>query len=190
MRLTVAAPDLSRLPSGRSAESYGRDPQDWNPFSEPKGQRPLVAYAREQAVLHGFLAEVGPLGGHMDQLTRDDGPDAPGVIVVDPWAVRDAELRESLRRVCRLASRPLPIVVWNMKDEQTARAETELRALLREAIPERPGVPVAAHITSLAAFDRDLPRIFTTALTIYSRSNRLRPEYPLARPRLTAEQDD
>ncbi|GAA0410390.1 hypothetical protein Acor_35340 [Acrocarpospora corrugata] len=189
MRLTMVAPDLSRLPSGRKAATYGQTPQEWNPFPESGEHRPLASYAMELALRHGYLLEVGSLDSHLEHLT--DGLDAPSVLVVDPWAVQHPESREVLRRVCGLDRRPLPIVPWNLRDEQTAEAETVLRELLLDAIPERPGLPAASHITSLAAFQRDLPRIFSSAAKSYFKSAPIhRPSGPLGtRPRLTKTED-
>ncbi|GIH23815.1 hypothetical protein Aph01nite_21250 [Acrocarpospora phusangensis] len=191
MRLTVVAPDLSRLPDGRLTESYGQTPQEWNPFPKPGEHRPLASYAMELALRHGYLLEVGSFDNHVEHLTGAGGPDAPSVLVVDPWAARHAETREVLRRVCGQDRRPQPIVPWNLQDEQTAAAESELRALLREVIPERPGLPVVSHISSLGAFQRGLPRIFTSAAKSYLKSA---PNYsprgvPGTRPRLTKTED-
>ncbi|GIH25085.1 hypothetical protein Aph01nite_33950 [Acrocarpospora phusangensis] len=186
--MTIVALDLSRLSSGQQSRPYGRTPLEWHPF--PEG-RPLASYAVDAALQHGYALEVGSLDDQVEYLTRDKKPDTPSVVVVDPWAVQDARLWQSLRRLCETASRPLPVVVWNTNDALLGRAENELSARLREAIPELPGAPAATHVTSLAAFQRELPRILYSAVARYLRSAPSHPPTDSGKPSLMdPAQDD
>ncbi|MFF5207861.1 TIR-like protein FxsC [Streptosporangium sp. NPDC000396] len=180
LKLTVVAPDLTHLPQERNPYYYGLTPQEWNPYRGEHNTRPLAAYAAELASAHGFLAEVGSLDDHANDLAGPVEPEHPSLMLVDPWATTRPECKEMLRGFDQLDRPQVSVIVpWNNDDEQTGRDEPRLRDCLDDALHNRLSEASTANVGSLDAFRRALPDVLGRAANNFFKTA---PTYPPAGP--------
>lgn len=128
IEIIVAAPDLTSLPSGRNDFYYGASARDWNPF-RPESAPSLADCAAEVARGLGFRPVISTI---TEYLARPTGglPSAPGLLLVDAWAVATEAGERQLRHFTKRASCVVPLVPMNELDAETASArETLLRGL-------------------------------------------------------------
>lgn len=192
MTVTVCALDEDHLPPGRSPYHYGRKPQEWDPYRTSNGSRPLADYAADLARARGFLPEVGSLDEHAEALAAKE-PQAPGVVLVDPWATTDKGCCESLRAINRGGRQWITVIVpWNREDSETVTHEGHLRGCLRAALGNKLTEPGAApDVPSLDAFREALPDVLNRAAKQYFKRA---PAYPprgskVDRPRLIGPEE-
>ncbi|MER5730740.1 TIR-like protein FxsC [Streptomyces sp. NPDC002138] len=98
LRLAVVAPTRRNLPEGRDPRYYGDSPDDWNPY-HPETGRPLVDVATDLAFHLNDQVDVSTLAAEVERVRRaaSDAPSTgPLILLVDPWALRVAELRDGL----------------------------------------------------------------------------------------------
>ncbi|MBO3752246.1 TIR domain-containing protein [Streptosporangiaceae bacterium NEAU-GS5] len=162
--VTVVAPDQGSLPRGREPYHYGRSPREWDPYRDHNGSRPLADCAAEVARARGFRPMVGSLEDHLDGLCAEE-PQAPGVMLVDPWATTQAQWRDSLHRVDQPGRRWITVIVpWNRDDQQLMRDETRLRGCLEDALGTKLGEPASEpEVPTLDAFRLALPEVLNKA---------------------------
>ncbi|MGC8921109.1 FxsC protein [Streptomyces sp. PG2] len=97
VRLFVAAGAADALPAGRLRhEYYGRSPLDWTPYHPPV--HPTVAHRAQRVILeeeYTSSIEVvdDTLASKLDEAMREN---QPSVLLVDPWAAREAPYRAPL----------------------------------------------------------------------------------------------
>lgn len=169
VRLTLAAQAIGGLPAARDAYYYGRTPREWTPFRDESHSLPIGTFAEQ------VLSELGhrSIVDTADEPPQDP-PDAPGVLVVDPWAVRDRDIGKRLRQLDR---DPVHVLApFNSDDRQTADASAELSAGLAETLPNGTALKGSApRVTSPAAFRDALPKAVNEALTRYLKTTNVHP---------------
>jgi FxsC-like protein len=198
MRITVVAPDTSSLPDGRDGYHYGRTARNWNPY-RPESVRPLADHAADLVRNLGYLAEVGDLDEHLDALLGSEQTYGPGVLLVDTWAIMQAECRERLRQIDARGNPCVQLMVpWNRGDADILEAESTLRQSLEGTLKKklaagRIDCRIAVNgVPSLEEFSMILPMVVRVAVGHFLR---LAQAYPPAgptmeRPRLTAPATD
>lgn len=198
MRITVVAPDISDLPDGRSDYHYGRNARNWNPY-RPESVRALADHAADLVRNLGYVPEVGDLNEHLDALLGSEQVCGPAVLLVDPWATRQAEYREKLRRIDFLRNAWVQVVVpWNRKDTELLGAEPSLRQGLDTALKEklaagRVDCRIAVNgVPSLEEFSMVLPVVVRVAARHYlGHAHAYPPPGPvIERPRLVGPMAD
>jgi FxsC-like protein len=173
LRITIVAPSRDELPAGRGGSSYGSNPLDWNPYL-PDCRRPLAEHASDLVRSLGYRAVVQDLS-ERDVVTDEDRPKEPEILLVDPWATVQPELRQALARFNSTGQPWIQLMIpLNIKDEETASA----KAMLRDSIEELFGIKLALGTTtgralrtvpSLEDFSDALPRFVSDAARQYLR---------------------
>lgn len=168
----LACCDTEELPAGRSPSCYGPSPRDWNPY-RPQSSRPLADHAADLARNLDYRVSVGVFEEELDRLL-DPTPTAPGLLLLDRWALASAERREMLSR---FGSEHRPwvsvLVPWNRADPESGGHEENLRRLADDALdPSRAdgtgGRFVRNNIPSLEVFSDDVPRAVGRAAKHYA----------------------
>ncbi|MFA1552597.1 TIR-like protein FxsC [Actinomadura chokoriensis] len=180
IRLTLAAQSIDQLPPGRDTYYYGRTPREWTPFRSEDHTLPIGAFAEH------MLSELG----HQSIVEIADEPpqepvDAPGVLVVDPWTVKDRVIGKRLRQIDR---EPMHVLApFNSGDPQTAAAVERLSDDLAEVLPNGTALKgSAAYVSSPGAFREALPKVVAEALTRYLKTTDVHPpQTPPSMPRPT-----
>ncbi len=192
MRITVVAPDTSDLPDGRGDYHYGRSAHNWNPY-RPESVRALADHAADLVRNMGYVPEVGDLNDHLAALLASEQVCGPAVLLVDAWAIRQADYREKLRRIDFLRNAWVQVVVpWNRNDAELIRAEVSLRQGLDTALKEklaagRADCRIAVNgVPSLEEFSMVLPVVVRVAARHYlAHAHAYPPPGPMIeRPRL------
>ncbi|WP_405728006.1 TIR-like protein FxsC [Streptomyces sp. NBC_00028] len=131
LRISVAAGTLDRLPEGRSTQYYGPTPLHWNPY-HPASDRPVAQVAAGIAAGLDFRADVS-------EFDHTAPPaDAPEVLLLDRWMLRDPEHRTRLGEFDDSDAPPVGLVVpWNDDDPDGDEIEHELAADLGATLPRR-----------------------------------------------------
>ncbi|SNX65178.1 FxsC-like protein [Streptomyces sp. TLI_55] len=131
LRISVAAGSLGRLPEGRSARYYGPTPLHWNPY-HPASDQPLAQVAAGIAARLDFRADVSEFDD------RSAPADAPEVLLLDRWVLRDPGHRTRLGTYDSGDGPPVGLVVpWNDDDPDGDETEHELAAQLDATLPRR-----------------------------------------------------
>ncbi|TDC96979.1 TIR-like protein FxsC [Actinomadura sp. 7K507] len=171
VRLTLAAQAIGQLAPGRDPYYYGRTPREWTPFRTEKHTMPIGSFAAQ------VLSELG----HESIVeTADESPqdpmDAPGVLVVDPWAVKDRVIGKRLQQIDGDRD-PAPLLApFNYEDPETAERADALGADLAEVLPNASAVKGSApRVTSARAFRDVLPKAVNEALTRHLRTTDVHP---------------
>lgn len=169
VRLTLAAQSLDQLPPERDSYYYGRTPREWTPFRSEDHTLPIGSFAEQ------VLSELGhrSIVESADEPPQEPG-DAPGVLVVDPWAVKDRVIGKRLRQIDR---DPVHVLApFNSDDSETAQAAEVLGADLAEVLPNSAALKGSAtRVTSARAFRDALPKAVNEALTRYLRTTNVHP---------------
>ncbi|MHA5051346.1 TIR-like protein FxsC [Streptomyces sp. SD15] len=200
IHLTVAAPTRHSIPKHRDDRPYGEDARDWNPYHS-ESTRPLPALAEE---LIGSLDYLITVSAFDDDTGADPLPDGPGplppsrprILLIDRWALADAE------RQCRLKAFDASadpwvsaIVPWNRGDSQCHGDEgRRLAEELERTLPlildrgRRTDCRVAVDgVPTLKAFTDVLPAVVAHTTRQYLKHAEVHPPPgpPVRRPRLT-----
>ncbi|MET7549521.1 TIR-like protein FxsC [Streptomyces sp. NPDC005479] len=162
MDISVLACSRSDLPPDRSPDFYGSAQRDWNPY-HPKSSRPLTDHAVDLVRNLDYQVRVGEFEAEAERLLGSDRPTAPGLLLLDRWAL-DAPHRRALVRRLSEGHRPWISVMipWNRDDPDSGRRESELRAVAEEALEPR-SEREAGHrshgggVPTLEAFSQELP---------------------------------
>ncbi|GAA0581420.1 TIR-like protein FxsC [Actinomadura livida] len=178
IRLTLAAQAIGQLPSGRDTYYYGRTAREWTPFRTEKHTMPIGYFARQ------VLSELGhdSFVASADEPPQDPGG-APGLLVVDPWAVKDRVIGKRLRQIDR---DPVQVLApFNYEDPQTAKRVETLRADVAEVLPNAAALNGSApHLTSARAFREALPKAVHEALMRHLKTTDVHPpQAPPSTPR-------
>lgn len=133
LRISVAAGSYDRLPEGRSPDYYGPTPLDWNPYY-PASTQPLAQVAAEIVERLDYRAEVCAFDH------RAAADDAPEILLLDPWVLRDPQVRARLGKFDRNERLTAGLMVpWNEADPDSAKAGDELVARTESALPRHVG---------------------------------------------------
>jgi FxsC-like protein len=181
--IVVAAPTAPDLPEGSDSMAYSPAVQAWRPFDQQ--QLSLSEYAQVIAEQLGFAVKVIGIEKAMD------GFGEPGVILIDPRYLADAEGLNMFRRFARrLQSWMLPVMVTDPYAENWAR---QVRIALEgskisESEPARRGLE---GVTSLREFVNLMPFLVAQAEREYIRHGLIQPSVARAgtRPRLREHRD-
>ncbi|WP_427165504.1 TIR-like protein FxsC [Streptomyces sp. C1-1] len=131
LRISVAAGCLGRLPEGRSTQYYGPTALHWNPY-HPASDQPLAQVAAGIATRLDFRADVSEFDH------RAAPADAPEVLLIDRWLLRDPDHRTRLGEYDTGDGPPVGLVVpWNDDDPDGDESEHELAAQLDATLPRR-----------------------------------------------------
>lgn len=198
MRITVVAPDASDLPDGRGEYHYGRRACNWNPY-RPESVRALADHAADLVRNMGYVPEVGDLNDHLDALLGSEQACGPAVLLVDAWAIRQAEYREKLRKIDFLRNAWVQVVIpWNSRDAELTGAEASLRQGLDAALKEKLAAGrvdcriAVTGVPSLEEFSMVLPVVARVAARHYlAHAHAYPPPGPvIERPRLVGPMAD
>jgi FxsC-like protein len=149
-QISMLAPHLGTLPPGRSSAYYGASALDWRPY-QPESASPIADYCAELARISGVEAVIGLADQQVPEWARTGGPTAPTLVVVDPWATMSPLHAEELRLLDGFDQSWLSVITpWNIQDEQTADAEEELRAHLRQSLGRRWAPDSSRAMTALS----------------------------------------
>lgn len=137
LKVTVVAPDIDTLPSGRDPYHYGHTPHEWNPY-RPTLNRPLADHTADLVRNLGFRPEIGTLDDHYDHVLSETPPTSAGLLLLDAWATTSASFSEPLRRLDQAGKPWISVMVpWNREDTQTVEAEPRLRGCMESALPHK-----------------------------------------------------
>ncbi|NBM18267.1 TIR-like protein FxsC, partial [Streptomyces sp. GC420] len=175
LRVTVLACSRSEeLPEGRGPDCYGPSPRDWNPY-HPHSTRPLADHAADLARNLDYRVSVGLFEEDAENLLDSGPPTAPGLLLLDRWALGSAHRLEMLTR---FGAKPRPwmsvMVPWNRADPESNGQERKLSSLADQALTPGPAEPpgsrwfVHDNITSLEAFGDELPHAVSRAAKHYA----------------------
>ncbi|MFD7981899.1 TIR-like protein FxsC [Kitasatospora indigofera] len=167
LRISVLSYHRAELPPGRNADYYGARRTDWHPY-RPVAERPLAEHAVRLAKQLGFQPSVHEFDEEVEELTGGGQPTAPGLLLLDRWALRDERRRELVRRFDRSNTGWVGVLEpWNQDDPDCVEHEGPLGELSDQALRlthrvARPSFQgLAAGPTGLASledFDDALPR--------------------------------
>jgi FxsC-like protein len=134
LRITVLAPTEDRLPIGRDESRYGPAPEDWRPFGPTLG--PLADQVRALARNLGFAPDLVAFDKPRAELRSTAVPDAPWVLIVDPWALEDPRIAAQAQEF-DTARQPWTAVlsVLPEDDPQTKERAERLTRLLHTCFP-------------------------------------------------------
>ncbi|MFI6644153.1 TIR-like protein FxsC [Streptomyces sp. NPDC050504] len=194
--VTVLACSRADLPKDRSADCYGQLPQDWNPY-HPHSTRPLSEHAASLVGNLNYQVHVGDFEWDAERMLEAGPPRAPGLLLLDRWALDSPQRREILHRLC---SRKRPwisvMVPWNADDPVPPGREAELRSLTESLLAPRTAEgsghrSVNGGIPNLPAFGTELPAAVRQAADYYAAHAKTYPPEgePSARPRVRGPED-
>nr|WP_232248661.1 TIR-like protein FxsC [Streptacidiphilus rugosus] len=174
LRISVAACDVNHLPDGRSRQSYGTAPHDWRPFPGGSNEgiaRRAAALAKEWE----FHASIEPFEEEAARVLAGERPEAPGLLLLDRWALLDARLRETLQRLD--ACNPTWVGLmepWSADDPECTTRQEELRDLaqqtmvnLRSHREQRARLRGVDVISSMDEFESVLPHVALSAMRAF-----------------------
>lgn len=193
LRISVFSYRQNELPEGRNPDYYGPRRVDWHPY-QPQSSRPLAEHAVRLAKQLGFHPSVHEFDQEAEEILSTGEPAAPGLLLLDRWALRDEERREIVRKFDR--SNPPWVSVlepWNAGDPDCVAADQQigelsaqtLRFKHREAKPSFQGD--AGGLATLEDFEDALPRAAMRAKYAFEdRSKSVQGNPGSARPSLRA----
>ncbi|AVZ71784.1 FxsC protein [Streptomyces lunaelactis] len=162
MEVSVLACSQSDLPQDRGPDCYGPRPRDWNPY-HPKSSRPLADHAVDLVRNLDYRVRVGEFEADAERLLAADSPQAPGLLLLDRWALDAPHRRELVRRLCA-EERPWfsVMIPWNREDPESRQREGELNRVtersLAPRLEERSGHRTpSGGLPTLEAFSQELP---------------------------------
>ncbi|AUG79185.1 hypothetical protein CFP65_4438 [Kitasatospora sp. MMS16-BH015] len=165
LQISVFASHHAELPQGRSTDWYGPDRLDWHPY-RPHGGRPLADHAVRLAKQLGFHPSVQEFDAEAAGRLAGADPGAPGLLLLDRWALGDEERRELVRQFDR-ANPPWVSVLepWNADDQECVEhtghySELSDRVLRNKHRDAKPSFAEGdtTGLASLEDFEEALPR--------------------------------
>jgi FxsC-like protein len=170
LRISVLAADLATRPPGRSEECYGEDPLDWQPYRPGPG-RSLAEHAARVARQLDFHPSIHRFEDEAKDLLRGVEPTAPGLLLLDRWALHDAERRRLAHEFDQLNPAWVSLIEpWCQNDPERERGEGEFgpvvaeifRSKRREAKPSlRAGLE---GLPTIESFSAELPKAAQRAM--------------------------
>ncbi|MEV7779734.1 TIR-like protein FxsC [Kitasatospora sp. NPDC088351] len=194
LRISVLSYHQGELPPDRNPDFYGPKRTDWHPY-RPAAGRSLADHAVRLARQLGFQATVHEFDDEAEAITGGGDPAAPGLLLLDRWALRDERRRELVRRFDRSDSAWVSVLEpWNLEDPDCVERHGELGELSDQALKfthrsARPSFLGATGgppgLASLEEFDDALPRAAMKAKYAFEGRTRNEPDEPAApRPSL------
>ncbi len=164
LRISVFSCHQAELPDGRNPDYYGPKRIDWHPY-QPHSGRPLAEHAVRLAKQLGFHPSVHEFDMEAEEILGSGEPSAPGLLLLDRWALRDEERQEIVRKFD--SHNPAWVSVlepWNTADPDCVEhdghlgelSDRTLRFKHREAKPTFQGD--SSGLATLQDFDDALPR--------------------------------
>lgn len=191
VRISVYSYRRDELPPGRGVDCYGARRTDWQPYRQ-ESHRTLAEDAVEFARDVDFRASVHEFESEATSLLSTAEPSAPGVVLVDRWALYDERRRENVRRVGRRGHSWLHVLEpWNPDDEESAAHDAPLTRLSGDVLGgSRPSLRGSGPPTTLEAFRRSFQRAVIRANDQFVRRNEPAAHHPSpSRPTLRAWSD-
>jgi FxsC-like protein len=164
LRISVFSCRQSELPEGRNPDYYGPRRLDWHPY-QPQAGRPLAEHAVRLAKQLGFHPSVHEFDQEAEEILSSGEPAAPGLLLLDRWALRDEQRREIVTRFDRRNPPWVSVLEpWNSADPDCVAEDRQLGELSsqtlrfkhREAKPSFQGD--SDGLATLEDFDEALPR--------------------------------
>lgn len=195
LRISVLSYHHGELPSDRNPDYYGARRTDWHPY-RPAAARPLAEHAARLARQLGFQPTVHEFEEEAAVILGGGPPSAPGVLLLDRWALRDEHRRELVRRFDRSDSAWVSVLEpWNQDDPDCVAqhgpiaelSDHALKFTHRAARPSFQGAlgGPAPGLATLDEFDDALPRAAMKAKYAFEGRAREAPAEPArARPSL------
>ncbi|MFE7767153.1 TIR-like protein FxsC [Streptomyces sp. NPDC057438] len=183
--ITVLACTRSDLPPGRGPDCYGTLPRDWNPY-HPASARPLGEHAADLVRTMDYKVNIGDFEKDADRLLGPGPPRAPGLLLLDRWALGSARGRELLERLCEEQRPWISVMIPRCEDDAGPAREKRLTALTERALAARM-TEGSGHrtlnggIRTLDAFGNELQTAVKQAVASYEAHART---YPPAGPRI------
>ena len=182
LRIAVLACDAARLPEGRSSEAYGQSPLDWQPY-RPESSRPLAQHADRVARQLGFHPSIHEFEEEADAVLNAEKPAAPGLLLLDRWALLDPARRELVKAfdLCNPAWISL-MEPWNPDDPECRAVDEILHSAADEALwhrrqDSRPSLRGGFDgLPTLGSFESELPK--ATQRAMFGFTERSRPAPP------------
>ncbi|MFI6449054.1 TIR-like protein FxsC [Kitasatospora sp. NPDC050543] len=188
LRISVLSYHQAELPPGRNPDYYGPRRTDWHPY-QPAAGRPLAEHAVRLARQLGFQPSVHEFDEELAGLADDGPPTAPGLLLLDRWALHDERRRELVRRFDRANAGWVGVLEpWNMADPDCVEHDGSLgelsaqtlRLTHRAARPSFQGALAGpSGLNSLEEFDDALPRAAMKAKYAFEDRTRSGPEEPV-----------
>ncbi|MBD0742457.1 TIR-like protein FxsC [Streptomyces sp. CBMA152] len=177
LEVTVLACSRDGLPPGRGPDCYGSRPQDWNPY-HPMSARPLASHTADLVSNLNYSVVLGEFDENAERILSPGPPAAPGLLLLDRWALGSARHRELVRR---FSAEPRPwisvMIPWNRVDPESRLHEGELRDTADDVLAAR-AWDSEGHLTrggglpTLEAFSQELPRAVRSAVRHYESAGR------------------
>ncbi|MEU9617404.1 FxsC protein, partial [Streptomyces sp. NPDC048209] len=188
LRISVLTYHQGELPPDRNPDFYGAKRTDWHPY-RPVGS-PIAQHAVRLARQLGFQPTVHEFDDEVESIIEGNA-EAPGLLLLDRWALRDPRRRELVRRFDRCDATWVSVLEpWNTDDPECDRGGRELvelsdqtlRITRRASRPSFLGVTGPTGLNTLEDFDDALPRAAMKAKYAFEGRTRTEPEEP-PRPR-------
>ncbi|MFJ9692170.1 TIR-like protein FxsC [Kitasatospora sp. NPDC101183] len=191
LRICVLSYRQDELPPGRNPSFYGARRTDWRPYGP--GSTPIAQHAVRLARQLGFQTTVSEFEDEAEAIIEGNA-EAPGLLLLDRWALRDPGRRELLRRFDRSDATWISVLEpWNADDPDLSErgrdlaelSDQTLRITRRVTRPTflRP-VERPAALGTLEDFEDALPRAAMSAKYAFEGLTRPEPAQPAA-PRPT-----
>ncbi|MFJ9949169.1 TIR-like protein FxsC [Kitasatospora sp. NPDC091207] len=187
LRISVLSYHQGELPADRNPDYYGARRTDWHPY-RPAAARPLAEHAVRLARQLGFQATVHEFDEEAEAIIAGGEPSAPGLLLLDRWALQDERRRELVRRFDRSDSTWVSVLEpWNLDDPDCVERHREMGELSDQILrithrSARPSFLGAAGGTpglgSLEEFDDALPRAAMKAKYAFEGRTRTEPDEP------------
>ncbi|MBV2152444.1 TIR-like protein FxsC [Kitasatospora sp. SUK 42] len=194
LRISVLAYHQGEVPSDRNPDFYGARRTDWHPY-RPAGS-PIAQHAVRLARQLGFQPTVHEFDDEAESIIEGNA-EAPGLLLLDRWALRDPRRRELVRRFDRCDATWVSVLEpWNTDDPECDADGGELAELSDQTLritrrASRPsflgatGPTRSTGLNTLEDFDDALPRAAMKAKYAFEGRTRAEPEEPPApRPSL------
>ncbi|MFJ9692770.1 TIR-like protein FxsC [Kitasatospora sp. NPDC101183] len=194
LRISVLSYHQGELPADRNPDFYGARRTDWHPY-RPAGS-PIAQHAVRLARQLGFQPTVHEFDDEVESIIEGTA-EAPGLLLLDRWALRDPGRRDLVRRFDRSDATWVGVLEpWNADDPECAQNHRELGELSDQTlrITRRAGRPSFLGVTgpangpaasngldTLDDFDEALPRAAMKAKYAFEVRARAEPEEPPTR---------
>lgn len=194
--ISVLACTRADLPQGCKPDYYGDVPRDWNPY-HPESTQSLGDHAAELVRTMDYKVRVGDFDHDADRMLRAGPPDAPGLLLLDRWALGSPRGRELVERLTG-GTRPWISVMMPQNSDEALPSDKEkrLNSLMDRALTARmtEGTghrSVNGGIRTLDAFGSELQTAVRQAVLYYEEHARTYPPKgpPTRPPRLRGPSD-